>query len=128
MTLRAASQIAGSQGFRDACCAGSTAWWSCPETLDIRRRASHLVQPLRGRTDAPAPRSSVASVRWCTPNLLATTASDAPPVDAGLVEVTDDRCSMYSVQAGERVDRRAVSIEADQSIDLGRRQSSLDRV
>ena len=55
-------------------------------------------------------------------------ANDAPSGDAGLVEVVDDRCSMYSVQAGERVDRRAVSIEADQSIDLGRRQSSLDRV
>jgi hypothetical protein len=55
--------------------------------------------------------------------------ADHPPSsDAGTVEVEDDRRSMNSVLAGERVDRRAVSIEPDQRLDLGRRQSLLHRV
>ena len=40
--------------------------------------ANHLVHPRRGRTVTPASWNSRASVRWCTPNSLATTASDAP--------------------------------------------------
>ena len=55
-------------------------------------------------------------------------ADHAPTSDAGLVEVVDHRRSVQLISAGEPVNRRAFSVEADQCIDVGRLQSSLDRV
>ena len=55
-------------------------------------------------------------------------AGHAPSCDAGAVEVVDDGGAVYLMAARECVDRRAVLIEADQCIDLVRRQSSLHRV
>ncbi len=48
-------------------------------------------------------------------------ADHRPSRDPGLVEVVDDGRSMHSVSARERVDRRAVSIEPNQCIDVARR-------
>ena len=54
---------------------------------------------------------------------------DHPPTgDTGPVEVVDHRRSVQLISAGESVNRRAFLVEADQCIDVGRRQSSLDRV
>jgi hypothetical protein len=55
-------------------------------------------------------------------------ADHAPSRDAGAVEVVDDGGAVYLVAACECVDRRAVLIEADECIDLARRQASLHRV
>ena len=55
--------------------------------------------------------------------------ADHPPSsDTGLVEVMDHRRPMNSVPTGGCFDRRAVSIELDECIDLARRQPSLHRV
>ena len=48
-------------------------------------------------------------------------ADHAPSRDAGSVEVVDDGGPVDLVPTGERVDRRAVPIEADECIDLTRR-------
>ena len=60
--------------------------------------------------------------------LVGQLADHAPSRDARLVEVVDDGGPVDLVPTCKRVDRRAVSIEADQCIDLAGRQSSLDRV
>ena len=46
-------------------------------------------QPLRGRIGAPARRNSFVRVHWCTPNSLATTASDAPCSYRAAASATD---------------------------------------
>ena len=51
-----------------------------------------------------------------------------PTSDARVVEMVDHRRSVNLISAGEHVDRIAISIETDECIDVGRRQSSLDRV
>ena len=65
----------------------------------------------------------------CEDNRFVGHLADHPPTrNSQLVEVVDDRGPVDLVPSRERVDRRAVSIEADQCVDLGRRQPSLHRV
>ena len=52
----------------------------------------------------------------------------APPVDAGAIQVGDDRGPVHLVLTGERVDRPTLTVEVTHIADVGSREPALDRV
>ena len=110
--------------------------------VTVKRR-----QPRRGRIDAPVRRSSLARVRWCTPNSLATSASDAPcsyraaarATDWSVILRTTRRGAMparsrwwmtvvrWTAERPESVDRDTLLMQLDQLSDLASGQPSAGR-
>ena len=55
-------------------------------------------------------------------------ADHAPPRDAGLVEVVDDRGPVDAVPTGESIDRGTLAVPVDQLFDLALGEPALHRV